>query len=304
MYLNLIKELSHDNKYTKWYINIITTGKQRVSESNRRQTQRKIATTLLGYVESHHIVPKCLTDKVGISDVNNNVFLTAKEHFICHLLLVKMLKNKEHISKMLYALNRLSNKFKNNSATYSRLKICFREMYSDFQKELWSDPAYREKQSLARAKSYADPVRQEANSQNSKQYFIDNPEQCIRVVDVFKEAHKRLGTNFSSKEWTDRSFHSDIARAKAKETHQTDEHRAACRQRELSKGKEALSNQGKLRRARQTELAGGQEVLSKLHSEKIKGRVKIINIETGEFKMVKNPDFNILIGWTLNSKNK
>ena len=40
-----------------------------------------------GYIESHHIVPKSLG---GTDDKNNLVNLTAREHFICHLLLTKM----------------------------------------------------------------------------------------------------------------------------------------------------------------------------------------------------------------------
>ena len=43
-----------------------------------------------GYVEEHHIVPRSLG---GPDDKNNLVKLTAKEHFICHLLLTKMYKN-------------------------------------------------------------------------------------------------------------------------------------------------------------------------------------------------------------------
>lgn len=40
-----------------------------------------------GYTESHHIVPKSLG---GTDDKNNLVNLTAREHFVCHLLLTKM----------------------------------------------------------------------------------------------------------------------------------------------------------------------------------------------------------------------
>lgn len=40
-----------------------------------------------GYTEEHHITPRCLG---GTDDKDNLVKLTAKEHFICHLLLTKM----------------------------------------------------------------------------------------------------------------------------------------------------------------------------------------------------------------------
>jgi len=40
-----------------------------------------------GYCEKHHIVPRCMG---GTNGKDNLVYLTAKEHFICHKLLVRM----------------------------------------------------------------------------------------------------------------------------------------------------------------------------------------------------------------------
>jgi len=60
-----------ENKYRKWYNNIISHAKTRITA---------------GYSERHHIVPKSLG---GSNDVSNLVRLTAREHFICHLLLTK-----------------------------------------------------------------------------------------------------------------------------------------------------------------------------------------------------------------------
>jgi hypothetical protein len=41
------------------------------------------------YYESHHILPRCLG---GIDNTENKVFLTFREHFICHWLLCKIYK--------------------------------------------------------------------------------------------------------------------------------------------------------------------------------------------------------------------
>lgn len=49
--------------------------------NNRRQTP------IQGYTETHHILPKSLG---GNDTANNLVDLTAREHFICHLLLTKI----------------------------------------------------------------------------------------------------------------------------------------------------------------------------------------------------------------------
>ena len=45
---------------------------------------------LEGYIEKHHIKPRCMG---GDSSIWNIVSLTAEEHFIAHLLLVKIYPN-------------------------------------------------------------------------------------------------------------------------------------------------------------------------------------------------------------------
>lgn len=74
------------NKYTRWYYNII-----------QRAQLRSLSADV--YVERHHIIPRSLG---GSNDPNNLVYLTAKEHFVCHLLLVKMTSGLEKRS-MAYA---------------------------------------------------------------------------------------------------------------------------------------------------------------------------------------------------------
>ena len=79
-----------DNKYTITYNNIVNRAKSRV---------------LVGYGENHHIIPKSLG---GSNDKNNLVKLTAREHFICHLLLTKMVIGKAKRS-MTFAVWSLTN---------------------------------------------------------------------------------------------------------------------------------------------------------------------------------------------------
>jgi hypothetical protein len=101
------------NKYTTWYNNIIQQAKTR---------------SLSGYKERHHIVPKSL----GGSDLQSNlVDLTAKEHFICHLLLTKMTHGKTK-EKMVYAAWNMANqensqqtRHKVRSRTYQYLRQQF-----------------------------------------------------------------------------------------------------------------------------------------------------------------------------------
>lgn len=82
-------EVFADNKYTRVYKQIVDRAKSRTSVS--------------GYTEKHHIVPKSL----GGSDAKDNlVVLTAREHFICHRLLVKMTAGQSRM-KMSFAVRRM-----------------------------------------------------------------------------------------------------------------------------------------------------------------------------------------------------
>ena len=78
-----------NNKYKTWHDNIISKAKNR---------------TLIGYKEVHHILPKSLG---GNNDKSNLVELTAREHFIVHMLLCKFTKGEAKRS-MLYAFKCMS----------------------------------------------------------------------------------------------------------------------------------------------------------------------------------------------------
>ena len=88
------------NKYTTWYNSII----------NRAQNRE-----LLGYSEKHHILPKSLG---GSNNSNNLVRLTAREHFVCHLLLPKMLSG-QNKAKMIHAAWALANLENDNQQRYT-----------------------------------------------------------------------------------------------------------------------------------------------------------------------------------------
>lgn len=76
-----------NNKYTKWYFSIIHNAQL-----------RKLSN--YSYKEKHHIIPRSLG---GNNESVNLVNLTAREHFICHWLLTKMVDS-ESTPPMIYAL--------------------------------------------------------------------------------------------------------------------------------------------------------------------------------------------------------
>jgi hypothetical protein len=98
------------NKYTNWYNKIVENARLKF---------------YTGYTEKHHIIPKSLG---GSNEKGNLVLLSAREHFICHLLLTKMTTGKNK-SKMILAVFKLTGKGKRqessvigNSKFYEKIK--------------------------------------------------------------------------------------------------------------------------------------------------------------------------------------
>jgi hypothetical protein len=108
----MTKKLFRENKYTKWYFGIIESARNRDLDC---------------YTEDHHIVPKSLG---GSNNSENLVRLIAKEHFICHLLLVTAVRS-EYKKKMNYAFWRMcngsENRYKPSSRFYALGKNAFIE---------------------------------------------------------------------------------------------------------------------------------------------------------------------------------
>jgi hypothetical protein len=89
-----------NNKYLNIYYSIINNAKLR----------KKIN----GYTEKHHIIPRSLG---GSNDLDNLVPLTAKEHFVCHRLLVRITKGKNQ-AKMIFALGSMMNRYNTEMKRY------------------------------------------------------------------------------------------------------------------------------------------------------------------------------------------
>lgn len=100
-----------ENKYTKWYYNIIYNTK---SSNN-------------SYGEFHHIIPRSLG---GGNELTNIKKLTAREHFVCHWLLIKMLEgpNKE---KMIYALRLMCKRKLHNEKVTSRVYENTKQLHAE-----------------------------------------------------------------------------------------------------------------------------------------------------------------------------
>lgn len=103
------------SKYTNWYFSIIENAKLKNNQTV--------------YIERHHIIPRSFG---GNNSKHNLVNLTAREHFICHLLLTKM-TNGENRHKMLHAFMLMKGKSDKqqryiNSRLFNSIKKEFGEL--------------------------------------------------------------------------------------------------------------------------------------------------------------------------------
>jgi hypothetical protein len=97
--------------YQKIYNNLINRALSRISK---------------GYVEKHHIVPRCLG---GTDATENIVSLYPEEHYLAHLLLCKLNKGN---SKLLYAaMNMTSGSMINNGKRNNKAYGWLRRQYAE-----------------------------------------------------------------------------------------------------------------------------------------------------------------------------
>lgn len=137
------------------------------------------------YCERHHIIPRCMN---GSNDKENTVNLTAREHFIAHMLLARIFRDTKHYYKLLCAITYMTTKHgkmrKNstlviNSRTYdivrnelSRIRI-----------------GYFKKMPLEKQKSISETIRQQ-KKKYAKQIL------CIEtgiIYESLKDAVRKTG---------------------------------------------------------------------------------------------------------------
>lgn len=115
----------NNSKYTKIYNQLI----ERCVARNWKKGKGR---------ERHHIIPQSLG---GTNDNNNLVYITPREHFICHWLLIKMTIDADRV-KMVYALNGMKREnngqerynTKITARVYEKMRIEFSKVHSETMK--------------------------------------------------------------------------------------------------------------------------------------------------------------------------
>lgn len=89
--------------YEKIYDQIVARAKSRI---------------LVGYKETHHIIPRCMG---GPDDKENLVRLTAREHFLCHRLLIQIHPSNNKLKFALWAMCNMKSKRQSRYIPSSRI---------------------------------------------------------------------------------------------------------------------------------------------------------------------------------------
>lgn len=101
------------------------------------------------YGEVHHIVPK---SEVGSDEPNNLVKLTAREHYVAHLLLARIYNDEKMWSAVVFMRTgrHKGRNFKSNSRLYDKARKEFGKRHSEHMKMLARTTNFGEKVSVAK----------------------------------------------------------------------------------------------------------------------------------------------------------
>lgn len=176
-------------KYERWYISITERAKHR---------------TIDGYKERHHIIPYSLG---GTNDSSNLVDLTAREHFICHWLLIKM-HSGEARGKMINAMymmraegpNQKRYESKITSRIYDKLRTEYSQYISKLNTGRIQPPKEKAKQIAAITGRTRKPFSAEWRENLSKAKIGKNNNRYGVLVSV--ETRKKIGDKIRGKKQT------------------------------------------------------------------------------------------------------
>ena len=192
------------------------------------------------YYEQHHILPKCLG---GNNDTSNLVLLTAREHFICHHLLVKIHPNNRRLIHAFWLMCNTKNR--HQSMRYVPSSSVYQEARElNAKAGVSNDTRRKMSESHAGSKKTVD-TKQKISKANSKPKERVQCPHCLKITSV--------GPNSSR-------WHFDNCKSKI--------------------GNEAISrksaNTGIIVQCTHCEKAGGVNVMHRWHFDNCKNKINLV----------------------------
>jgi hypothetical protein len=185
--LTVYKELSAmlfiNNKYTKWYNNIIL----------RAQNRPNLTTN----TEKHHIIPRSLG---GNNSKSNIAVLTTQEHFLCHLLLTKMVVGQAHFKmcKALTMMIGITNIGRGRYVANSRWYSYARKQNKQNIDAYWTDERRKERSEQSKLTSLGRKHSEETKLKMRNKTWTDKALDT-RLSNCLKAAAARKGKPYSAK---------------------------------------------------------------------------------------------------------
>ena len=164
-----------NNKYKKWYDSIIDRAKNRV---------------LSCYVERHHIIPKSCG---GSNDKDNLVPLTAREHYIVHMLLPFCVIKKYKL-KMIRGFMYMNVKPKNSKRLYKINSRMYEKFRIEFGKMLKGTKLSEEQKAKMRGRKLSKETK--AKIKYARQFQVCSDEQRKKYSKIYSNL---IWVNFNGK---------------------------------------------------------------------------------------------------------
>ena len=156
----LQKYLRDETKYSRLYLKLIDNAK------SKRRILRNKKNSDYEYFEAHHILPKSLFPEFKSFKENswNKVLLTPREHFICHLLILKHYQEIKYTlgeQKMSRALFKMNLEGRYNSRLYAktRLNLTVTQETKDKLRALYLGKSLEEIHGVEKAKIIKEKIR-------------------------------------------------------------------------------------------------------------------------------------------------
>jgi hypothetical protein len=140
--------------------------------------ERAKTRTIFSYKEKHHIIPRCLGGK---DDIDNLVDLTAREHFIIHLLLCKIYPENKKLSNAVWMMANVKREYQNRYVLSSRLYEIARLEYSkNIQGE--DNPMFGRKHSDTTKQKQRDSKIDKYKKDGNPFYGKKHSEETIQII--------------------------------------------------------------------------------------------------------------------------
>jgi len=188
-----------NTKYSQLYLKIINNA----LKFNRKKLKK--SNKLYVYYENHHILPKSIFPEFkNLKDCSwNGVLLTAREHYICHCLLVKHFKKTKNLSAHL-AMSRalfLMNTNKRSSKDYAfiKLNMSTKESTKKLLSEKYKGVSLEKRHGIEKAQLIKKQISESSKNQKKEPWSEErklnvsgSKNHCALKVNIYNENNKLM----------------------------------------------------------------------------------------------------------------